>query len=255
VSSATTVALIRTLPAMSAPSPGAADLHLRKGLQHGVEIRRIGHDAVLDHLRQPRSQQLGRQRREDGRVHHDRAGMVKDAHEVLAVGRVDGGLATHRCVHHRQQGRRHLHDRDTAHERGGDEAGQITDHAAAQCNDGRVASGPPLRKGIGQCDPLVARLVAFTGWYREHLGPVARQSLHQLVPVQAADRLVGDDGVPMCRRDLCDDVAHLQQHGFATIHRIVERQRQRHYQVTSPAPARLFATRASMNNRSDSRFR
>ncbi len=75
-----------------------------------------------------------RQRVEQRRVgdHQDR--LMKGADQVLAVPRIDAGLAADRGVDLRQQRRRHLHEIDAAaHARRG-EAGEIADDAAAERN-------------------------------------------------------------------------------------------------------------------------
>ena len=72
-------------------------------------------------------------------VGDDRGRLMKRADEILARRRVDAGLAADRRVDHREQARRHLHVRHAAHERRGDEAGEVADHAAAERDDRRVA--------------------------------------------------------------------------------------------------------------------
>ena len=89
---------------------------------------------------------------------------MERADQVLAVARVDAGLAADRRVDLRQQRRRHLHEIDAApHHRGG-EAREIADHAAAQRND-QVAALDTRR------EHRVADLLEM----REALGALARR--------------------------------------------------------------------------------
>ena len=84
---------------------------------------------------------------------HEHAGRrVEGADEVLALGRVDAGLAADGRVDHAEQRRRHLHDRHPAQPRGSDEAGEVGDGAPADPDDGvgaGEARGPELRPERG----------------------------------------------------------------------------------------------------------
>ena len=62
--------------------------------------------------------------------HQDR--LVKRAEQVLALRRIDPGLAADRGIDLRQQRGRHLHEIDAAAQDGGGEAGEVADHAAAE---------------------------------------------------------------------------------------------------------------------------
>ena len=67
-------------------------------------------------------------------------GLVERADQVLALGRVDPGLAADRGVDHAEQRGRHVHDPDPAQEGRGDEAGQVGRRSAADADD-RVGAG------------------------------------------------------------------------------------------------------------------
>ena len=70
----------------------------------------------------------------------DHAGRLPErADEVLALGQVDAGLAADRRVDHAEQRRGDVHDRHAAVPRGGGEAGDVGDHAAADGDDDVVA--------------------------------------------------------------------------------------------------------------------
>ena len=64
---------------------------------------------------------------------------MEGADQVLAVRRIDAGLAADRGIDLRQQGGRHLHEIDAAAQDRGREAGEIADHAAAERDDEIVA--------------------------------------------------------------------------------------------------------------------
>ncbi len=71
------------------------------------------------------------------RVQHRRIGdhqhrLMKRAEQVLALRRVDAGLAADRGIHLRQQRGRHLHEIDAAAQDRRCKAGEIADHAAAE---------------------------------------------------------------------------------------------------------------------------
>lgn len=79
----------------------------------------------------------------------------------------------------------------------------------------------------------------------------------QPVGVQRVDVRIGNDGVSVARREVSDEKAGLGEEtgldpdpGGAQPDLFLAR-----YQVTSPAPVRTFATRASMKRRSERRFR
>ena len=65
------------------------------------------------------------------------------ADQVLALGKVDPGLATDRGIDHAEQRRRHVHHRGSPMPRSGREAGDVGDHAAADA-DHHVATGQSL---------------------------------------------------------------------------------------------------------------
>ena len=60
---------------------------------------------------------------------------MEGADQVLALPRVDAGLAADRGIDLGQQRGRHLHDADAAPQDAGGKAGQIADHAAAKRDD------------------------------------------------------------------------------------------------------------------------
>ena len=100
----------------------------------------IADQTVLDDLGQARPILAVGQAREHVGVGDHLPRLVKGADQILAAGVIDRGLAAHRGVDLRQQRGRHLHEIDAALVAGRDEAGQVADHAAAECQHQRVAS-------------------------------------------------------------------------------------------------------------------
>ena len=65
--------------------------------------------------------------------------LVEGADQILALRRVDAGLAADGGIDLRQQRGRHLHEIDAAAQDRGGKAGEIADHAAAERDDEIVA--------------------------------------------------------------------------------------------------------------------
>ena len=65
-----------------------------------------------------------------------RGGRVERADEVLALVRVDAGLAADGRVDHAEHRRRHLDDPHAAQPGGGDEPGEVGDRSPAEADDG-----------------------------------------------------------------------------------------------------------------------
>ena len=134
--------------------------------------------------------------------------LMKRADEILARRRVDAGLSADRRVDHREQRRRHLHERNAAHERRRDEAGEVADDAAAERDDRRVAAEARGEQLVGEARPGLARLVRFAGGNREHAACATASSAARTRGAYSGPTLlVGDDRVAVRRRDLRDDVA------------------------------------------------
>ena len=65
---------------------------------------------------------------------------------------VDGDLAAERAVDHRQQRRRQVHVRDTAHVDARDPAAEVGDHAAAEAEDDVAAAEGALGEPVPELD-------------------------------------------------------------------------------------------------------
>jgi hypothetical protein len=103
---------------------------------------------ALDHLGQARDALVVREGAQRGHVAQHEVGLIEGAHQVLAAGPVEAGLAPHRAVHHGQQRGGHLAESHTAQEGGRGEAGQVADHPATDSQHQRVAVHTGLERGV-----------------------------------------------------------------------------------------------------------
>jgi hypothetical protein len=119
---------------------------------------------------------------------------------------------------------------------------------------------------VGQTTPCIPGFVRLAGGDSEDVDLVPIEGLLDLVGVDRADVGVGDYRVAVGRRDLLRDRGDMRnQTGGDPDRRRTEPDplmggRGRGggsfcYQVTSPAPVRTLASRASVKSRSDSRLR
>ncbi len=134
------------------------DVALQLGEELGVED-----DAVLDDLGQAAAELAVRQGPQGLGVDPDADRLVERADDVLGAGMIDADLAADRAVDLRQQGRRNHDQGEPAGECGGDEAGEVADHAAAQGDDQRMAIGLASHQLVVQPGGLVERLAALAG--------------------------------------------------------------------------------------------
>ncbi len=96
--------------------------------------------ARLHHLRHAILQDAVRQGFQIGGVDPDRQGVVKGAHQVLALGQVHRHLAADAAVHLGQQGRGYLDEGNAPQIGGRRKAGEVSDDAAPEGQD-QVPSG------------------------------------------------------------------------------------------------------------------
>ena len=203
------------------------------------------------------------------RVNKHSCRRVESADQILARGGVDGGLASDSGVHHRDQSRGHLDDGDSPHESGGYKAREVADDATAERDHRGVAAEAFGEQLVGQTRPRFTRLVGLPRRNREDFQGTALELAFDLAGVERLDVRVGDEGVPVSR---CKPASELpdsgqeprcEQYGTPADEDLAGRgglgcpgrARLPAYQVTSPAPVRTFATRASMKRRSESRLR
>ena len=137
---------------------GVDVVHVR--LQPGEELGVQDH-AVLDHFRQAGAIFAHGQRGQHARVDQHAPRLPERADHVLGPGQVHAHLAADGAVDLGQERRGHLNQRQAAGIRGGGEAGQIPDHAAADRHDGRLAIGPQLQQLLPQ---VIGHFHAFGGF-------------------------------------------------------------------------------------------
>ena len=119
--------------------------------------------AVLDHLGQPAAKLAIGQGVERARVDPDSHRLVKGADHVLGAGWLMPDLAPDRAVDLGEERGRHHDQGKSAREGGGDEAGQVADHAAAQGDDQRVAIGAPVDQLVVEPPSLRERFGGLAG--------------------------------------------------------------------------------------------
>ena len=186
--------------------------------------------------------------------------------QVLAGTSVDSCLASDGGIDHREEGGGHLHDGHAAHERCGDEAGEVADHATTEGENRGVATESRGEQFVGKACPLHPRLAGLARGDDEHTGRGTADGSREAGGIQRRDDVVRDDREPPIADGCAQrDAARVEEAGADADSRAVQRDsvwrigRSGHvsvrYQVTSPAPARMLATRASTNSRSESRFR
>ena len=201
---------VELVPRPAVVRVGDADARLeRRAPAHELRQRQLP-DAVahqqarLHGLGHPVRELLVGQRLERAGVDHDPRRPVEGADEVLAAGKVDGGLAADRRVDLADEGRRHRHPRHAPHVRRGGEARQVGRAAAAEGEDRAVPPDPqrapePLEHG----DRL--RVLAGRNLVQRDVAVAERELGGDAV--DARDVAVGDDlDRPAARRQLLQEV-------------------------------------------------
>ena len=115
--------------------------------------------------------------------------------EVLAVTRVDAGLAADGRIHLREQRRRDLHEAHAPAHDGRREAGKVADDAPAQGDDEIAALDAGRQHGVAD---MRQALVAFRRLARRHhdhgaADAALREARDQPVGIERGDRLVRHD--------------------------------------------------------------
>ena len=99
--------------------------------------RRTGDQGVLDDLRHPRRELPAAERLQGGDVGDDRAWLLEQPDQVLALGDVETDLAADARVDHRDQIGRAVHEVEPTEIRRRDEAGDIADGGVTERHDRR----------------------------------------------------------------------------------------------------------------------
>jgi hypothetical protein len=121
--------------------------------------------------------------------------LMERAEQVLALRRVDAGLAADRGIDLRQQRGRHLHEIDAAAQDRRRKAGEIADHAAAERNHQIVALDPGRDQRLGDLFETGIGLRTSPSSTTDARGRMpASASDARSAPASALPRAVGDDG-------------------------------------------------------------
>ncbi|MCY1546275.1 hypothetical protein D9M68_822640 [compost metagenome] len=101
--------------------------------------------AVLDHFGIAGGELTGAEGVERRKIGQHQFGLVEGANEVLAMGRIDAGLAADRAIDLRQKRGRHLHEIHATPSNGGGKAGEIANDTATERNH-QIAALQPRRQ-------------------------------------------------------------------------------------------------------------
>ena len=123
------------------------------------EKSRVADQAVFDDFGIAGAELARRKGIEQRRIRDHQDRLMEGADEILAMARIDRGLAANRRINLRKQRGRHLHVVEAAAHHGGGEAGKIADDAAAERDheiapldargDQRLANLLEHRKALG----------------------------------------------------------------------------------------------------------
>src|SRR6185437_9328285 len=167
---------------------------------------------VFDDLGIARTQLAGGQSRERIGVRDHDPRLVEQPDQVLALPRVDGGLAPHRGVDLGEQGGGDLREVDAPLEHARRETGEIADHPAAQRHDQPAAFDTHFEQSAGEVFQPREAFGAFAR--REHDGAgieIGRlERIQHALQMKIGDVLVGDDGHKPARKRR-DERAHLRK--------------------------------------------
>ena len=164
------------------------------GLQPGEEGGVVD-QAVLGDFRIAGAKLARRERVEQRRVGHHQHRLVKRADQILAVRRVDPGLAADRGVDLGQQRGRDLHDVEPAPGDRRGEAGEVADHATTERHDEIAALDSGSQDGIAHGLEHAPALGRFARGKHQARGADLRRRKRRLgaIDVVPCNRLVGDD--------------------------------------------------------------
>ena len=98
---------------------------------------------------------------------------MKDADEVLALRRVDAGLAADRTVDLREQRRRDLNEANAATQDAGGKAGKIADDAAAERHDEVAAFETQFQQPLRQRCEIAKAFRRLAGLHHDRTGKEA----------------------------------------------------------------------------------
>ena len=185
-------------------------------LQPGEELGLAG-QAVLDHLGVAGQQLAPRQGREHVGIGEHQARLMEAADQVLAVARVDPGLAADRAVDLGQQGGRDLHEIDATQQHRGGETRDVADHPAAEGDQRAAAFDLHLQQSLDQGFQVMEVLGPLAGGQDHGLAVQSRllQRALEARQMELGQVGVGDHEDPLPRHQRRDVAAGLGDQAVA----------------------------------------
>ena len=177
------------------PGGHIACRHRRAVLFQPVEKSRITQQPVFHHLAITRQKIAFRQGAQHIGIGQHQHGLIKRAHQIFAMRRVDPGFATDGTVDLRQQGRGDLHKAHPAPDHGSGKSGQIADHPAAKGNHQIAAFDPFGQQPFDRPFELYPTLGALAR-RQDQAGrrdPGLGQPGHKSIQMRPCDVFIGDN--------------------------------------------------------------
>ena len=146
-------------------------------------------------------------------VAQNQAGLAESAGQILSGRQVNGGFATHRGIHRRQQGGGHLNKADAPKVAGSRESGQVTGDTAAQSDDDIGPGQSALRQEIQKLQKNRAVFAFLTGGKHEtdHGESGLFQTVHCRYSIERKDGSFADHADFRCPAQLFYLFAQLRQ--------------------------------------------
>ena len=121
---------------------------------------------------------------------------MEGADQVLALRRVDAGLAADRGIDLGEQRGRHLHHAHAAPQDAGGEAGEIADHAAAERNDAVAPLDAELEQALAQRASTGKLLLASPGAHHRlaEKQPMLLEARFERGEIKRRDIVIAHDG-------------------------------------------------------------
>ncbi len=138
----------------------------------GEELR-VAEKAVLRDLGIAGAHLAGGKRLQNVSVGDDEARLVEDADQVLALRRIDAGLAADRAVDLGEKRRRDLHKAHATAQDARGKSGEVADHAAAEGDDEIAALESDLEKALAKWREIAEALRPFAGLQDDLAGETA----------------------------------------------------------------------------------
>ncbi len=167
--------------------------------------------------------------------------------EVLAVARVDSGLAAHGGIHLRQERGRHLHEAHAATQDRGGEPRQIADHAPAQRQDDVAPLAALVEQPFHRLRQPGPAFRGFPRFQQQRGGLHARHPVAQTRQMQLRHPSLRDDEDPRAAQERRDQLSGPREQPLPDVH-VIGAVAQGH--VNDLAHVRMPASRSLATTRS-----